>query len=322
MRWIAATLVGLLALAYALLTFAAPSVAVRPAPDDTGLGGLSRLAFALREAGYRISFDPSTRPRLAKDDVVAAPPPGEIAIPGAARTRARWGGRAWILSVPRSLQSIAETVPAYDVLRREAKVDRTAFVSPNPERPKGQLSSVEAWRLGDDTTLASLSQLGEGRMARLAQGALATNRFLGRQENARVVFSTLASVAQRGDRLVFVAGGYGEAQNVGPLEAIGPWAIGALWQGFALMAAFGIFRGIRFGLPAPERTTKRGARELLDAIAAFYRRGKRTDAATAAAARERPGDSEAQALAARAKVPEAEAQRALEALDARPKTRR
>lgn len=321
MRWIAATLLGLLALAWALLTFAAPSTEVVPAPNDTGLGGLSILAQTLQKAGYRVAFDRSSRPRLSLDDVVVAPTLGDRPIPKAALAHARKGGRAWILSVPKALQPVGEPVVAYDVLGREAQIDVTESVNPNPERPEGLLGSVVSWRT-DESNVASKAMLGQGSIVRLGQGALATNRFLSRAGNAKVVLSTLGTLAKPGDRLVFIADGYGGAEDLGPIEAIGPWAVGALWQGLALLAAFGLARGVRFGLAAPEREAKRGARELLDAVASYYQRGKRTEAALAAAARERPDDPAIQSLAAGKKVPEVEARRAMVELESRPRARR
>ncbi len=325
MRWIAATLLGLLALAYALIALAAPSAAVRPAPDDQGQGGLSSLTAALRAAGYRVAFDRSSRPRLAKDDVVVTPvlPKDEdmegFGVPKEVVRFVAEGGRAFALGVPKEIQPVGRTLAVRDIRGRRAKVDDTQTSEFAP--PEGQLAGASDWT-GDERILSQLVQVGKGRIARLDDGALATNRFLARNDNARVVLSTLATVARPGDRLVFVAEGYGEAENLGPIEAIGPWAVGALWQSLAVLAAYGAARGIRFGLPAPEVRVRRGARELLDALAGHYRRGRRTDAPLAAAARERPDDYEAQAIAARAKVPEAEARRILMEIEARPRSRR
>ncbi len=322
MRWIAATLLGLLALAYALIVFAAPSAEVHPAPNDRGLGGLSLLAGALRAKGYRLVFDPSSKPRLGKADVAVVPLLGTRAVPKNVLAFVRTGGRAIVFSVPEQLQSIAGPQTVRDVLHRSATVDETASMAPNPSSPPGMVAPVAAWRDEDDDSMASLSQLGKGRMARLAEGALATNRFLGRRDNARVVLATVGSVARPGDRLVFVADGYGEAEDLGPVEAIGSWAVGALWQSLAVLAAFGAARGIRFGLPSSESKTRKGSRELLDVLAGHYRRGRHTEAPLLAAARERPDDAELQAFAARVKVAEGDARRVLIESEARPRSRR
>jgi hypothetical protein len=321
MRWIATTLLGLLALAYAIVVFSTPGVEVRPAPDDAGFGGLSLFSAAARDAGYRVAFDGSTRPRLSPDDVAIVPVISGHIIPKAALEYVSKGGRAFVLGVPKDLQPVTDSFEVADVSGRAAKVDETEYAPANPVTPAGSLPPVDGWR-DEVSALSTLGALGKGRIARLDAGALATNRFLGRLDNAKVVLSVLRSVAKPGSQLVFLPGGYGEDAAPGPIEAIGPGAVGALWQSLAVLAAFGVARGIRFGLSAPDLRQRRGARELLDAVAGHYRRARRTDAPLAAAARERPDDEQAQALAARIKVPEADARRALIELETRPKARR
>ncbi len=321
MRWIAATLLGLLALSYALIALSTPGADVHPAPDDRGLGGLSILADTLSKQGYRVGFDKSSRPRLRPDDVVIAPVMGDHTTPEAALRHVRSGGRGIVLGIPSELQPVGDSIPVKDAQGKQAKIDNTSAAPATPGKPDGELASATGWYYDEDS-ITFLSQVGKGRMARLEDGALATNRFLGRLDNASVVLSTFATVAKPGDRLVFLAGGYGEDEAPGPIESIGPWAVGALWQSLAVLAAFGVARGIRFGLPVPETTAKRGSRELLDAVATFYRRGKRTDAALGAAARTNPGDYEAQSMARRTGVPESEARAALATFDARSKRRK
>lgn len=321
MRWIALTLVGLLALAYALIHLSAPDYRVRPAPDETGAGGLSLLTSALRSAGYSVAFDDSARPRLGKRDIAIVPVVQEKEIPDAVLDHVRAGGSAFVIGVPKELQPVKSAIPVTDVVRRKATIDNTQPAPANPTEPSQALPPVTAWRY-DEEVVASLAQIGKGRLARLDHGALATNRFLGRMENARVVLSTLDSVADPGDRLIYLAGGYGESVSQGPLEAIGPWAVGALWQSFFLLGAFGIVRGIRFGLPAADRSFHKGTRELLDTIADHYRRGVRTDAALRVALRERPNDPDAQSIASLPNVSEDHARRALIELERRPKPRR
>lgn len=321
MRWIAATLVGLLAVAYALIALATPGADVHPAPDDRGLGGLSILADTLSKEGYRVAFDKSSRPRLRPDDVAVTPVMGDHSTPDAALRHVRGGGRGVVIGIPMDLQPVADSIPVKDAQGNQAKIDNTSPAPATPGKPVGELASATGWHHAEDS-ISFLSQVGKGRIARLEDGALATNRFLGRLENARVVLSTIATVAKPGDRLVFLAGGYGEDEAAGPVESIGPWAVGALWQSLAILAAFGVARGIRFGLPVPESTTQRGSRELLDAVATFYRRGKRTDAPLNAAARSNPGDYEAQSFARRTRVPEAEARTALATFEARSKRRK
>ena len=169
-RWVAATLLGLLALAYALIVFAAPSVEVHPAPDDRGLGGLDLLTQALRAKGYRVAFDPSSRPRLAREDVAVVPLLGDRAVPKEILAHVRVGGRAFVISVPAALQAVGASETARDVLRRAATIDATDYVPPSPSAPDGLVAPVVAWRVSDEDPVASLSQIGEGRLARARAG--------------------------------------------------------------------------------------------------------------------------------------------------------
>ena len=319
MRWLAATLMALLALSYALIALATPSAEVRPAPDDTGLGGLSSLAKALKNSGYRVASDPSTRPELLLEDVVIVPVLEGMDIPEAAIEHVSRGGRAFVLGIPKTLQSVTEGVEVNDSTGKTAVVDTTEPSPADPLEPEGYVASAANWS-EDGQPVSSLQQISKGRLARLDNGALATNRFLPRHQNAHVVLSSLGSVANKGARLVFIAEGYGEASAPGPIEAMGPGAVGALWQSLIVLAAFGLVRGIRFGLPTPERTSRRGSRELLDAVAVFYRRSIFARAAVAAAAKQYPEDAAIQAIAARPKLSEEEARRALAELEARSRT--
>lgn len=320
MRWIATTLLALLALAYAIVALSAPSAEVRPAPDDTGLGGLSLLSAALRDAGYRVAFDRSARPRLSADDVAIVPVVDGHQIPPAVLDHVARGGRAFVLGVPSDLQPIVGAVEAVDSQGSSLKIDETGPAPALPTEPEGWLPPATAWQ-DEYGPLATLGVVGKGRMVRLDNGALATNRFLGRRDNARVVLSSLSALAKPPSQLVYVAGGYGEAEALGPIEAIGPWAVGALWQTLAALAAYGVARGVRFGLPAPDVPRKSGARELLDAVASHYRRGRRTDAPLAVAARERPDDATIRSLIGTTKVSEADARRILVELESRPRRR-
>lgn len=303
---------ALLGLAYALVALSGVDGDVRPAPDEPGLGGLSNFAKALQGMGYRVTVDPSTRPRLDSSDVVIAPVLSNQKIPETALQHVREGGRGFIIGVHPWLQPIKGVQSVKNSLGRRASVDATEAAPADPQEPKGSLATASNW-----SGISSLQQIGKGRLARLDAGALATNRFLSRRENARVVLASLGTVSQKGDRLVFIAEGYGEASAPGPIEAIGPWAVGALWQSLVLLAAFGLSRGIRFGLPAPDRTQRRGSRELLEAVATFYRRGRYTNAAVASAAKEHPQDKGGQAVAARPNLSEEDARLALIELDSR-----
>ena len=323
MRWIAATLIALLALSYALIVFGAPGTELRPAPDDRGFGGLSLLAKALRDAGYRVVVDPSSKPRLLKDDVAVAPvrktQGQKLETPSVVLSHAKSGGRAFVIAVPETLQPVEQTVQVTDSSGARAKVDWTS--SDDLPEPSSQIASAAIWS-GEESLPATLSQVGDGRIVRIEEGALATNRFLGRADNARIVLSSLGKVARKGDRLVFLAMGYGEAEDLGPIEAVGPWAVAVLWQTLGVLALYGVARGTRFGLPTPEVRRRRGARELLDALADLYRRGRRTEAPLLAAARERPDDVAAQAIAARTNVSEADARQALVEMESRHAKRR
>lgn len=284
MKWLAATLIGLMALAYALLALGTPPPAVHPSPTETGQGGLSAFRDALDAAGYRTAYDVHANPKLDAHDVVVAPVLAEESVPDSLGRFVEKGGKAIVLGIPPSIQPVLPPVQA------KAKSGKRANVS----RVEGQnlfdqlnlkSGSVYHWT-SEESPIATTAALGKGTVEFVDVGAVATNRFFGRAENARFLLDAVAAVAQPGDRLVFVPGGYGEEQATGPIEAVGPWAVGALWQTFFVLAAFGVARSVRFGLAAPDVEVRKGARDLLEAIASHYRRGKRTDAVLRAVAKE------------------------------------
>lgn len=318
MKWLATTLVALLALAYALIVLGTPPPAVRPSPLETGPGGISAFREALEAAGYRTAYDQRARPKLDPHDVVVAPILADREFPTALTRFVENGGKALVLGIPDSIQPVLAPAPA------TAKSGKRANVSPVEPVNLLELTlvkpgSVEHWT-DASATIATTGMVGKGTVEFVDVGALATNRFLGRNDNAYLLLDAVAVVARPGDRIVFIAGGYGEDQAVGPIEAVGPWAVGVLWQGLFLLAAFGLARSVRFGLPAPDLMATKGARDLLDAIASHYRRGKRTDAVLRAVAKEHR-DATVEHLLRRGKAAEYETRAALIELEERARGR-
>jgi hypothetical protein len=116
----------------------------------------------------------------------------------------------------------------------------------------------------------------------VADGLFATNRFLDRLDNAPVLLSLIATITPPSGRIVFTEASFGNSSGSSLVGAIGPWAEAAWLQLIFLFAVVVLTLGYRFGLPREERGKERGQRELIDAVADTYLRGKMTRVALAA----------------------------------------
>jgi hypothetical protein len=124
--------------------------------------------------------------------------------------------------------------------------------------------------------LVSLHRVGKGSDAVVADGIIASNRFIDRNQNALVIMDTARVLAKPGARVVFVEAAFGNAEDPALTELIGPWAKAA-WLQLVFLGIVAIYTlGKPFGLPDPERREQKGSRELLDAMADTLKRGRMT----------------------------------------------
>ena len=74
--------------------------------------------------------------------------------------------------------------------------------------------------------------------------------------------------------MVFADASSGDSENPSYVQLIGPWAVGAWYQSLLLFTVVVFTLGKRFGLAAPDRTPEPSQRDLADALADTYARGR------------------------------------------------
>src|SRR5262249_6709267 len=131
--------------------------------------------------------------------------------------------------------------------------------------PEGESSEIWAPNNSNgNLTFAAIKKTDKGQEAYLANGIIATNRFIDRQQNAYVLLDMVKRVAPaRGGRIVFAEATFGNAHIPGVFESIGTWALAGWFQLLFLGVVVVYSLGKPFGYPDPERRQERGARELM-----------------------------------------------------------
>jgi hypothetical protein len=300
---IALALTGVLIIAAALIALGSQERRTFPSANSFLPSGSSAFQELLRRSGYTVVVDQNTRPKLQPGDLAVAfytNAPTNINITAeqdedklaptidALTEFVKVGGN--MLALPVSPDFEEESKNIYD--------RHSAITSPSgiPARVSwdhtdplddfldtGDSVDYQAWGSntqpvedGKTSTFVDLVTLGKGHEAVVAEGLVATNRFLDRDQNALVLSDTVQMLAKPGARIVFVEAAFGNVQDPGLTEVIGPWAKAAWMQLIFLVIIIVYTLGKPFGLPASERRKERGARELLDAMADTLRRGKMT----------------------------------------------
>lgn len=117
---------------------------------------------------------------------------------------------------------------------------------------------------------------GKGMIVRTADGLFATNRFIDRADNAALALQIVKGLVPEGGQVVFTEATLGGGISPSLVNILGPWATG-MWIQLTVLFVVVLFTlGIRFGLPAAERRTQMGQREMIDAISDVYLRAKST----------------------------------------------
>lgn len=138
---------------------------------------------------------------------------------------------------------------------------------------------VELWsQEGDPTPLVNLIKQEKGRILYFSDATLMSNRFLNKAQNAEFVMRNIKAFAPNG-RIFVVDAASGYSFTPGYLDTVGLWFKFGMWQlGIAFLIL--IWRNNkRFGLPEQELKEQVGQRQFVDAVATFWRRGKRTEMA-------------------------------------------
>ena len=104
-------------------------------------------------------------------------------------------------------------------------------------------------KLKQSPELVSLHRVGKGSDAVVADGIIASNRFIDRNQNALVLMDTVRVLAKPGARVVFVEAAFGNAEDPALTDLIGPWAKAA-WLQLVFLGIVAVYTlGKPFGLP-------------------------------------------------------------------------
>jgi hypothetical protein len=283
-------LVGLLGLASILLSLGQRELFARPAADSFAPSGTSALAELLKR-DHSVAVDRRPRPQLSSNDVAVAftsvePNPTSeedfATIQESLREYAENGGRVLLLCIPSRFQDAsrtllrAEPVEVVDEgrhrrFRVHANLNLVGSVGVDILQ-RGD-PSVSLWSAEEGDFLRA-SRVGKGTVVVVTDATAFTNRFLDRADDAAAAVATFGLIAPRGSRLVFTEAAFGNVHQPGLMETLGAWAVAGWYQllFFVLVVIYTL--GRRFGLAEVERTPQRGTRELLDALADTYYRGR------------------------------------------------
>lgn len=257
-----------------------PSLTAQPGSSVTSPGGLGALAELLRRQGYRTVASRRLVPRLEPTDVAVVPTlPNEsddVTKPEDALNRHAAQGGTVVMLPFLPVFTLDELKPRDDVVdiggtRYQVTSFAPALLVVGPSET-GPTKSVVT---GGDATFCEVSAVGRGLWVTFGNGAVASNRYLSKRQNAAAVADIVRRVSPPGSRVVFVESLAGQIDEPGLLGSIGDWAVAAQWQVLLLLALVAVTLGSRFGWPESARRQQRGARDLTDAMAELLRTGKK-----------------------------------------------
>lgn len=295
-------LIGILVVSVGLILLGSKDTRAFPSADSYLPSGTAAFADLLRRSGYQVVVDHEAKPHLRAGDVVIAFDPSlskasnafaseediealrntkeviaQFVIKGG--TLISFGMSPDFGDTSRQLWTSQTTVVCAD--GTSASVNWDGAAGPSfylDDSAHGSIATIWSGTnsRGAGADFVTVSATGKGVEASFADGVIATNRFIDREQNALVIADVVSRVAKRGQRIVFAEASFGNSSSPGLLATIGPWAIAAWLQLLFLGAVILYTLGKPFGYPDPERRQERGARDLMDAMADTLRRGRMT----------------------------------------------
>lgn len=298
---------AILVFAAALLSLGQRDLEAMPNSDSYGPSGTSALYHLLADNGYRVRSDLSARPRLTGNDLVIAffkphhaslledisesmadPESGdkyEDPTQDSLHTFLDHGGTALLMPIDNGFPEASQASLKQQDIRVDSPYSKASFLissvspvtTPFLDRFKTNHDQADAlWTGPQHSDLVYGLKVGEGDALVLANGILATNRFIDRSENAAFLMRLIDSLGGREKQIVLLESTFDDPVEPSLLQAIGPWA-NAGWQQFLLLAIVIVYTlGKRLGLPEVYRARQRGSRELVDAVADTMMRARST----------------------------------------------
>ncbi len=129
----------------------------------------------------------------------------------------------------------------------------------------------------NDLPLVAVSTVGSRTYVEVGNGAMFLNRFLGHDDNAKLLVSIVKSLLPEGKKLALPEYVYGVTSPDNLFTRLGPAYSATLIQ-LLLMLVLAIYTlGRRFGYPDAEVPTKPGTGDFVRALGEAFRRAKGTD---------------------------------------------
>jgi len=292
-------LLGLLVLATALLLVGRSDPTANPSVTNYGPSGLAAWAELLRRDGYQVRIERDPTPAFEQDDVLIA-----VAVTGRGfdvlsgpvtpRTQATTqaitqhleeGGVGLFTIVPYNFEEATKIAENPTELTRKGKPTKRVSTSAGTNALEVPFSWMPTDLVTAGATYSTWTSTagdydhiiptGKGRTLYFDDGMAITNRFLDQFDNAEVSLDLFRSVAPPGSKVVFVEAYFGNVQDEGWIDSLGPWASAARTQALILAGVIILTLGVRFGSPLYERQKTRGTRELVDAVADVFRRSNK-----------------------------------------------
>jgi hypothetical protein len=297
---------GLLLIAAFATGLGGEDAAFNPATTNFGPSGVSAFYELLSRMGYNVVVDRRSNPLLGKHDVaitftetrspdafvMPADPEEKNPFDESIRKFLTNGGRVLNFDQPSGFPTESKALLksggrelSNPISHQKLQVftEGPSNQPPNLRFAIGKDGENQTLWSGDREAIVWTASYGKGRLVNCASAFPISNRFLDKGDDAQFVMSLIDSVAEKGDRIVLAEASHSEADDPGLIESIGAWAVGA-WRQIIVLGLVVVYTlGRRFGYPEERRKAQQGSRELLDAVADLYQRGKKTDIALQAA---------------------------------------
>lgn len=301
-KW-SVVLVALIGVSTVILLAGRPDLALNPSANNFAPSGLSAFAELLKRNGYRVRVDRALTPNTEPSDVMIAV---DIKRPFTASDLI-WSDPEQFAPTWKKLGETTEAGGKLVILyisETDGKLspigEAAEFKSRFPKTPKlrirqqlfssfggdGALEVPEIpWEAdpGTDYTLAwnadsesaRVLTAGKGVVLDLFDGAALVNDHIDEEDHARLGLEAIRLIAKPGATVVFVESTFRQGDPPSYLESMGRWAEWARYQVIICLAVVAYSLSRRFGTPVQERIHSRGSRELVDALAEIFRRGRK-----------------------------------------------
>ncbi len=287
-------LLGLLVLGAAMMSLGTAERDSFPSASSFSPSGSKALADLLSREGYKVSITLDPDPILDKEDVMVAFKTGEeemsdfIVGPGQDKKKDiavdffKHGGKVLQFDVPKDFNEASKQAN-----RLVSEMTPAIGQSPKPLRINLLVTSSGDYPSEDNLVLGAVGPSAvatayfqhDGTLIDIADGIIATNRFLDQNDNASEALGLVRAVTPAGAHIVFAEATFGNAVEPGVLELVGQWALSAWWQLLILSFVILYTLGKPFGYPDEERPVQGGARDLVDAVAVTYYRSRASNVA-------------------------------------------